>query len=153
MAPRPSAGLLLHRAGVGGTEVLLVHPGGPFWQKRPWGSWSVPKGEIEDGEEAAAVAEREFAEELGSPAPPGSRVDLGEITQKNGKRVHAWAVEGDLDTSQVVSNTFRIEWPRGSGRQREFPEVDEARWFSLDEARRRIIPGQVPLLERLDEPS
>lgn len=149
MPARASAGLLLHRAAPAGVEVLLVHPGGPFWRTRQWGSWSVPKGEIEAGETAAAVAEREFAEELGQPAPVGPRVDLGEITQKNGKRVRAWAVSGDLDCSTVVSNTFTLEWPKGSGVEREFPEVDEARWFALDEARRRILEAQVPLLDRL----
>ncbi len=149
MPPRPSAGLLLHRAGDAGPQVLLVHPGGPFWRRRQWASWSIPKGEIEAGEEAAAVAEREFAEELGRPAPAGPRVDLGEIRQAGGKVVHAWAVEGDFDVSDVVSNTFVLEWPRGSGVEREFPEVDEARWFGIDEARRRMVAGQVPLLDRL----
>jgi predicted NUDIX family NTP pyrophosphohydrolase len=149
MPRRASAGLLVHRDGPDGVEVLLVHPGGPFWRRRQWGSWSIPKGELEDGEDPDAVAEREFAEELGSPAPAGDRVDLGEITQKGGKRVRAWAVSGDVDVSGVVSNTFLLEWPPGSGSRQEFPEVDEARWFTLDEARDRIVPGQVPLLDRL----
>jgi predicted NUDIX family NTP pyrophosphohydrolase len=148
-----SAGLLLHRRGVGGTtEVLLVHPGGPFWRTRQWGSWSIPKGEVDPGEDEPAVAEREFSEELGSAPPSGPRVDLGEVTQSGGKTVHAWAVAADLDVTTVRSNTFTIEWPPRSGEHREFPEVDEARWFSLAEARRRILTGQQPLLDRLPPP-
>jgi predicted NUDIX family NTP pyrophosphohydrolase len=143
---------LLYRSGSGGTEVLLVHPGGPFWRTRQWGSWSVPKGEIEEGEEPESVAAREFEEELGSAAPPGDRVDLGEVRQKNGKRVRAWAVGADFDVSSAVSNTFLLEWPPRSGQQAEFPEVDEARWFSLEEARRRIIPAQAAFLDRLPPP-
>lgn len=145
-----SAGLLLYRPGHDGTtEVLLVHPGGPFWRSRQWGSWSIPKGEAEADEALPEVAEREFAEELGSDPPPGPRVDLGEITQSSGKVVHAWAVAGNLDITTVRSNTFIMEWPPRSGEHQQFPEVDEARWFSLDEARRRILKGQQPLLDRL----
>jgi predicted NUDIX family NTP pyrophosphohydrolase len=147
MATR-SAGLLLHRRTDAGVEVLLVHPGGPFWARRDEGAWSIPKGEYDDDDPLAA-ARREFAEELGQPPPTGPTVPLGEVRQKGGKRVVAWAVAGDLDPASVVSNTFELEWPRGSGRLREFPEVDRAEWFTLDEARRRILEGQRPLLDAL----
>lgn len=148
-AGRLSAGLVVHRRGPAGPEVLLVHPGGPFWRAKRWGSWSIPKGEVEEGEEPPAVAEREFAEELGAAPPPGPRTELGTVTQAGGKRVVAWAVSGDLDPGTVRSNTFTMEWPPRSGVTREFPEVDEARWFTLEEAGRRILAGQRPLLERL----
>jgi predicted NUDIX family NTP pyrophosphohydrolase len=149
MATR-SAGLLLHRTSADGTlEVLLVHPGGPFWARKDAGAWSVPKGELADDEDPLAAARREFTEELGTPAPDGPFVALGEVRQKAGKVVHAWAVEGDLDPATVVSNTFTIEWPRGSGRLREFPEVDRAEWFDLEEAAARILEGQRPLLDAL----
>jgi predicted NUDIX family NTP pyrophosphohydrolase len=145
-----SAGLLLHRTSADGTlEVLLVHPGGPFWARKDAGAWSVPKGEIADDEDPLTAACREFAEELGTPAPDGPFADLGEVRQKAGKVVQAWAVEGDLDPATVVSNTFTIEWPRGSGRLREFPEVDRAEWFDLEEAAVRILEGQRPLLDAL----
>jgi predicted NUDIX family NTP pyrophosphohydrolase len=150
MASR-SAGILLHRAGEGGLQVLLVHPGGPYWAKRDLGAWSIPKGEYEDGEDPRACALREFAEELGTPAPDGAElVDLGEVRQKNGKVVTAWAVEGDVDTTAIRSNTFSIEWPPRSGQTREFPEVDRAEWFGLGEAREKILPAQAPLLDRLE---
>lgn len=149
MATR-SAGLLLHRTTADGTlEVLLVHPGGPFWARRDAGAWSVPKGELADDEDPLVAARREFAEELGTQAPDGPFVALGEVRQKAGKIVTAWAVEGDLDPATVVSNTFTIEWPRGSGRLREFPEVDRAEWFDLEEAAVRILEGQRPLLDAL----
>ncbi len=153
--PALSAGLLLWRRGDGGaTEVLLVHPGGPLWARREWGAWSVPKGEVPDPSapdaELVAEAEREFAEELGQPAPAGPREDLGEVRQRSGKRVRAWAVAGDLDVATVRSNTFTMEWPPRSGRTATFPEVDRAAWFGLDEARRRILEGQRPLLDRLE---
>ena len=151
MASR-SAGILLHRAGAGGTEVLLVHPGGPYWAKRDHGAWSIPKGEYEDGEDARACALREFAEELGTPAPDAAElVDLGEVRQKNGKVVTAWALEGDLDAAAIRSNTFSVEWPPRSGRTQEFPEVDRAEWFRLAEARERILPAQAALLDRLED--
>jgi predicted NUDIX family NTP pyrophosphohydrolase len=150
--PKVSAGLLLHRRNVAGAlEVLLVHPGGPFWQRRQWGSWSIPKGEVSEGEALLAVAEREFAEEMGSAAPAGPRRPLGQVKQSGGKVVHAWAVEGDFDAAGISSNTFSIEWPPRSGRHQEFPEVDEAQWFSLDEARRRIVSGQQPLLDEVSK--
>ncbi|HWF21833.1 MAG TPA: NUDIX domain-containing protein [Acidimicrobiales bacterium] len=147
-----SAGLLVFRRGVAGTpEVLLVHPGGPFWSRKDAGAWSIPKGEVEAGEELAAVAEREFAEELGRPAPDGTRTDLGEVTQAGGKRVRAWAVEGDFDATDIASNQFEMEWPPRSGRRQSFPEVDRAAWFSLDEARQKLIAAQVDLLDRLPD--
>jgi predicted NUDIX family NTP pyrophosphohydrolase len=145
-----SAGLLVFRRGAeGNTEVLLVHPGGPFWSRKDAGAWSIPKGEVEAGEELAAVAEREFAEELGRPAPEGTRTDLGEITQAGGKRVQAWAVEGDFDATDITSNGFEMEWPPRSGRRQSFPEVDRVAWFSLEDARQKVNAAQVELLERL----
>lgn len=147
-----SAGILLYRQRDATLEVLLVHPGGPVWARRDLGAWSVPKGEYSEGEEdPLQAARREFAEELGSPAPAGEPVDLGEIRQKSGKRVRAWALPGDLDTAQIRSNTFAMEWPPRSGRMREFPEVDRAAWFALPEARERINPAQAALLDRLEE--
>ena len=148
--PTRSAGILLHRTGAdGGIEVLLVHPGGPFWARKDAGAWSIPKGEIAEGEDPLACARREFAEELGVPVPEGTATPLGEVRQKAGKLVTAWAVEGDLDPASVVSNTFAMEWPRGSGRLRDFPEVDRAEWFGLEEAAVRILDGQRPLLDAL----
>jgi predicted NUDIX family NTP pyrophosphohydrolase len=152
MPAKRSAGILLYRrSGDGALEVLLVHPGGPFWAKKDLGAWSIPKGEYEDGEDALAAARREFAEELGSSASDGELVALGEVRQKSGKVVTAWALEGDIDADTVTSNTFTMEWPPRSGRTREFPEVDRAAWFGLDEARERILPAQAPLLDRLAE--
>ena len=146
-----SAGLLLYRRRDGHDEVLLVHPGGPFWQKRDEGAWSIPKGEIADNEVAGDVARREFQEELGTAAPGGSPVDLGQVRQSGGKVVHAWALEGDLDVSQVTSNTFEMEWPPRSGRIQRFPEVDRAGWFDLETARRKLIPAQQAFLDRLEQ--
>jgi predicted NUDIX family NTP pyrophosphohydrolase len=151
MASKRSAGILLHRRGDGDREVLLVHPGGPFWARKDLGAWSIPKGEYEDGEDPRACALREFSEELGAPPPDGELVDLGEVRQRGGKVVTAWALEGDADPAAIRSNTFTIEWPPRSGRMREFPEVDRAGWFGLDEARERILPAQAPLLDRLAE--
>jgi predicted NUDIX family NTP pyrophosphohydrolase len=147
--PARSAGILLHRRRDGVREVLLVHPGGPFWAKRDAGAWSIPKGEYADGEEARACALREFEEELGTALPTDELVDLGAIKQRNGKVVTAWAAEGDLDTRNVRSNTFEMEWPPRSGRRQVFPEVDRAGWFSVEQAREKLIPAQVPLLDRL----
>ena len=151
MATKRSAGILLHRRRDGAHEVLLVHPGGPFWAKKDAGAWSIPKGEYEDGEEPQACALREFAEELGTPPPDGELVELGEVRQRGGKVVSAWALAGDTDADAIRSNTFTMQWPPRSGTMREFPEVDRAAWFSLDEARDRILPGQAPLLDRLAE--
>jgi predicted NUDIX family NTP pyrophosphohydrolase len=148
---RKSAGLLLFRHVGSDLEVLLVHPGGPFWATRDVGSWSIPKGECEEGEDPRATARREFAEELGTPAPQGEALELGEVRQKAGKIVVAWAIAGDLDPEHITSNTFTMEWPPRSGRSEEFPEVDRAQWFGLAEARERINPAQVALLERLQE--
>jgi predicted NUDIX family NTP pyrophosphohydrolase len=146
---RKSAGLLLFRGAGEALEVLLVHPGGPVWAKRDLGAWSIPKGECEDGEDPRAAARREFGEELGTPVPEGEALELGEIRQKAGKTVLAWAVAGDLDADAIYSNSFEMEWPPRSGRMQSFPEVDRAGWFGLAEARERINPAQVELLERL----
>ena len=145
-----SAGLLLYRIGNGGAvELLIVHMGGTFWRNRDAGGWSIPKGELEDGETALPVALREFEEELGSPPPPVDLVELGEVEQRSGKRVVAFAGEGDFDADDIQSNTFTIEWPRGSGNTTEFPEVDRAAWVSADEARRKLVAGQVEFVDRL----
>jgi predicted NUDIX family NTP pyrophosphohydrolase len=147
---RRSAGILLHRSRGDEIEVLLVHPGGPLWTGRDAGAWSIPKGEFADGEDPLAAARREFAEELGSAPPAGDPDDLGEIRQKSGKRVYAWAIRGDLDATRIVSNTCPLEWPPRSGKMIEIPEVDRAEWFGLATAREKINSGQVPLLDRLE---
>jgi predicted NUDIX family NTP pyrophosphohydrolase len=148
MAKR-SAGILLYRRAGEGLEVLLVHPGGPFWAKKDLGAWSIPKGEHDEGEDALAAALREFAEETGTALPPGALADLGTVKQRAGKVIQAWAAEGDLDAAAVRSNTFSMEWPPRSGRTREFPEIDRAAWFGLAEARERINPAQAAFLDRL----
>jgi predicted NUDIX family NTP pyrophosphohydrolase len=150
MAKR-SAGILLHRRRGEDAEVLLVHPGGPFWATKDLGAWTIPKGEHAEGEEAMACALREFAEETGTVLPPGELLDLGEVRQKAGKVVRAWAAVGDLDAAAVVSNTFEMVWPPRSGQLRSFPEIDRAGWFGLAEARERILPAQAPFLDRLAE--
>ena len=147
MAARESAGILLHRAG--GSEVLLVHPGGPFWTRKDAGAWSIPKGEVEQGEQPRAAALREFAEETGTTLPDGALEPLGSVTLKSGKLVHAFAVAGDLDPEAIVSSTFELEWPPQSGRVQVFPEVDRAGWFGLDEARERLNPAQAAFIDRL----
>jgi predicted NUDIX family NTP pyrophosphohydrolase len=147
--PSRSAGILLHRRRDGMREVLLVHPGGPLWARRDAGAWSIPKGEYGEGEDARACALREFEEELGKPLPEGELVELGSVRQRNGKLVTAWAAEGDLDPAGIRSNTFRLEWPPRSGRMQEFPEVDRAQWFELEQAREKLIPAQAALLDRL----
>lgn len=146
-----SAGLLLHRTRDGKTQVLLVHPGGPFWQKRDEGAWSIPKGEIETGEQPLDVARREFNEELGLPPPDGELRPLGSIRQAGGKVVHAWALAADFDAARIVSGSFTIEWPPRSGRTQQFPEIDRAGWFDLDEARRKMLPAQATLLDRIEQ--
>src|SRR5471030_3319450 len=128
--PAISAGLLLFRRGPAALEVLLAHMGGPFWARKDRGAWTIPKGEVNPGEELLDAARREFLEETGF-APAGLLVPLGHVTQGSGKEVHAWAVEGDFDVSLLTSNTFRMEWPKGSGKIAEFPEIDRAEWFSL----------------------
>lgn len=144
--PATSAGILLQRAS---GEVLLVHPGGPFWARKDQGAWSIPKGEIAPGENPAERALIEFEEETGTRLDPAALRPLGEITQKGGKRVIAFTATGDLDAAAIVSNTFELEWPPRSGRRATFPEVDRAEWFELDEARRRINPAQAALLDQL----
>jgi len=153
VSPRRSAGLLLYRRTVAGDgiEVLLAHPGGPIWAKRDEGVWTVPKGEFQDGEEAWAVARREFEEETGHPAPDGDPIELGEIRQKGGKLVEAWALEGELDPTAAHSNTFPFEWPPRSGRWITVPEIDRVEWFAPDKARRRIKDTQTPFIDRLLE--
>lgn len=146
----PSAGILLYRGASTHVEVLLVHPGGPWWSRRDAGAWSIPKGECLRDEEPFLAARREFAEELGIAPPDGERLDLGEIRQKGGKRVLAWALAGDLDTAGITSNSFTLEWPPRSGQMREFPEVDRAEWFLLPVAREKINPAQVELIDRLE---
>jgi predicted NUDIX family NTP pyrophosphohydrolase len=147
-----SAGLLLVRRTRGAEpEVLLVHPGGPFWARRDLGAWSIPKGEHRGDDDRLAAARREFSEELGAPAPDGPMVPLSPVRQAGGKVVSAWAVEADLDSTSITSNSFEIEWPKGSGQMRTYPEVDRAEWFSISEARMRILAGQVPLLDELTE--
>ena len=146
---RTSAGILLWRSREGCLEVLLAHQGGPFWVKKDIGHWTIPKGEVEPSEELVAVARREFAEETGVEAPTQPLIDLGQITQKSGKLVLGWAVEGDLDPSMAVSNTYEMEWPPHSGVVQTFPEIDRVEWFDLDEARRRMKAAQGPFLDRL----
>jgi predicted NUDIX family NTP pyrophosphohydrolase len=148
---RRSAGIVLHRSGSSGVEVLLVHPGGPFWARKDAGAWSIPKGEYEDGEDPLACALREFEEETGTRLAADDAVDLGSVRQKGGKEVTAWAVAGDLDPSAVHSNTFTMEWPPRSGRQAAFPEIDRAEWFGVDAARDKLVSAQVELIERLVE--
>jgi predicted NUDIX family NTP pyrophosphohydrolase len=147
---RTSAGILLWREREGSLEVLLAHMGGPFWAKKDLGHWTIPKGEVEPGEELEAVARREFAEETGHEPPAEPLVELGQITQKSGKLVLGWAVEGDLDPSTAVSNTYEMEWPPRSGVVRSFPEIDRVEWFDLDQARRKLKAAQVPFLDRLE---
>ena len=145
-----SAGILLHRTRDGAREVLLVHPGGPFWANKDAGAWSIPKGEYTDDEDARACAAREFEEELGSPLPAGAELaELGTVKLRSGKQITAFAVEGDLDAGAVRSNAFTMQWPPRSGEMQEFPEVDRAGWFGLDEARERLNPAQAALLDRL----
>lgn len=147
--PAFSAGLLLYRFGSAGLEVLLAHPGGPFWARKDEGAWSVPKGEYEEGADPMAAALREFSEETGLEVPAGALRPLGQVTQRAGKRVTAWALEADLDLEGSASNTFEMEWPRGSGQIREFPEVDRVEWLPLGVARLKILPAQEPFLDRL----
>jgi len=153
MATKHSAGILLFRRVAGAPEFLLAHPGGPYWAKRDLGGWTIPKGEIEEGEEPRDCALREFGEELGQvpDLDPGTLIFLDSIRQKSGKIVEAWAAEGEFDPAALSSNTFAMEWPPRSGNQHEFPEVDRAEWFQPEEARRKILAAQAPFLDRLLE--
>lgn len=144
-----SAGILLYHCLKGELQVLLVHPGGPFWRRRDLGAWSIPKGERRPGEDCEAAARREFAEELGD-RPSGALQPIGEIRQRGGKHVEAFALEGDFDVAGLRSNTFQISWPPGSGRMASFPEIDRAAWFTLPTAREKILASQLPLLDRLE---
>ena len=145
---KKSAGLLLYRPGPEGLEVLLVHPGGPFWARKDDGAWSIPKGEFEDTEDPLFAAKREFEEETGTP-PNGEFIPLQPLKQPGGKLVYAWAVRADFDPASLRSNTFSVEWPPRSGRRADFPEVDRAAWFGMDEARRKILKGQVGFLDQV----
>ena len=147
--PRRSAGILLYRRRHGALEVLLVHPGGPMWVNRDAGAWSIPKGEYSDDEDPQAVALREFQEETGQPPPTGDLVALGEIRQKGGKVVTAWAAPGDLDPEAITSNTFKLQWPPNSGRWRTVPEVDRAGWFDPSTAKDKLLAAQAELVDRL----
>ena len=151
MPQTASAGILLHRAGSDGVEVLLVHPGGPFWARKDAGAWSIPKGELDEGEDPRACALREFAEETGTTLPDGALAELGSVRLKSGKRVLAFAVAGDLDPATIRSNTFELEWPPRSGRTQAFPEIDRAGWFGLDDARAKLNPAQAAFVDRLEE--
>jgi predicted NUDIX family NTP pyrophosphohydrolase len=150
MAKRLSAGILLYRHRSGALEVFLVHPGGPFWAKKDDGAWSIPKGEHAEGDDPLAAAKREFQEETGF-ALEGTFTPLTPLKQPSGKIVSAWAVEGDVDPASLASNMFELEWPPKSGRRQKFPEVDRAGWFDLPAARRKLLPGQRPLLDQLEE--
>ena len=147
---RVSGGIVLYRRTAGRLEVLLAHPGGPYFRDRDEGHWTIPKGEPDPEEALIDAASREFAEEIGLPLPDGPRLALGSITQKGGKVVHAWAVEGDLDPGMAHSNVFEVEWPPRSGRTQAFPEIDRVTWFDTTEARRRIKEAQGPLVDRLE---
>ena len=147
--PKLSAGLLLYRVESGSVEVLIGHPGGPFWAKKDDGAWSIPKGEYVEGEDPWQAARHEFEEELGKPPPDGPRIDFPPLKQPSGKIITAFAVRGDLDLDGTVSNTFTLEWPKGSGNLREYPEIDRVDWFSVSEARSKLLKGQRPLLDRL----
>ncbi len=147
--PKLSAGLLLYRIVDGELEVLIAHPGGPFWVRKDDGAWSIPKGEYAEGDDPWKVARREFEEELGKPAPDGPRIEFEPLKQPSGKVITAFALRGDLDLDDTASNTFELEWPKGSGRIREFPEIDRVGWFSVAQARSKLLKGQRPLLDRL----
>jgi len=144
-----SAGIVLYRRREGHLEVLLVHPGGPYWKNKDAGAWTIPKGEYSDGEDALSAARREFCEETGFTLPVGEFKPLGEIRQPSGKVISAWAIEGDIPAEEVKSNLFSLEWPPKSGKMQQFPEVDRAGWFDLDAARDKLIEGQRGFLDRL----
>ena len=147
--PKRSAGLLVYRFRDGVVEVLIGHPGGPFWARKDDGAWSIPKGEYAEHEDPWAAAQREFYEEIGLAPPDGPRIDMAPLRQPGGKVVTAFAVLGDLDVSDSVSNTFELEWPKGSGKVRQYPEIDRVGWFSVARARSKLLKGQLPLLDSL----
>ena len=147
--PKLSAGVLLYQTRDGVVEVLIAHPGGPFWARKDDGAWSIPKGEYTDGEDPWTVAQREFQEELGLQLPAGPRIDFGALKQPSGKVITAFAVDADLDVTDVHSNTFQMEWPKGSGTMREVPEIDRVGWFAVAQARTKLLKGQRPFLDRL----
>ncbi len=146
--PKNSAGVLLYRLVQDSIEVLLVHPGGPFWTKRDAGAWSIPKGEFSGEEDPLAAAKRELLEEIGMELA-GELIELTPVKQKGGKTVYAWALRGDIDPATIRSNTFEIEWPPGSGRKQQFPEIDRGQWFGIEAARRKINPAQIALIDEL----
>jgi predicted NUDIX family NTP pyrophosphohydrolase len=146
--PKQAAGILLYRRSSRGLEVLLAHPGGPLWARKDFGAWTLPKGQFTDAERPLDAAKREFEEELGSP-PAGEFITIGSIKQPSGKVVHAFVAESDFDCSTVQSNLFSLEWPPKSGQRAQFPEVDRAAWFTIDEARQKLLKGQQPFLDRL----
>ena len=148
---RRSAGIVLFRRRGDLPEVLLGHMGGPFWRRKDAGAWTIPKGGYDDGEDALAAARREYAEEIGHPAPDGELIPLGSVLQSNGKLVTAWAVEGDLDPARASSNLFELEWPPGSGRRQTYPELDRVAWFTLAAARASAVAAQAVLFDRLGE--
>lgn len=148
--PKLSAGILLYRKGNSGAEVFLVHPGGPFWAKKDSGSWSVPKGEYDESEDALSAAKREFYEETGLTLPAGELLELGEVKYGN-KIVRVWMLEGSVDARRIKSNTFTIEWPPKTGRKQEFPEVDRAGWYPLAAAKEKLVKGQAPLVGMLEQ--
>lgn len=145
-----SAGILLYRLGADGPEVLIAHPGGPFWSRKDEGAWSIVKGLLAEGEDLWTAARREFREEVGIEVPAGAYVELGTVTQRGGKIVTAFGVESDLDVSNAVSNTFEIEWPPKSGLMKSFPEVDRIEWFPLEQAREKLLPSQLPFLDAVE---
>ena len=147
---KTSAGILLYRNGETGLEVLIGNMGGTFWEQKDEGAWSIPKGEMKEGENTLEVAKREFEEELGSPPPQEPYLELGEVRQASGKKVIVFAARGDLDAESIRSNSFEMEWPRGSGRIQEFPEIDRAAWLSIAQALEKLVPAQVQFLERLE---
>lgn len=152
--PKRSAGLLLYRVNDGVVEVLIGHPGGPFWARKDDGAWSIPKGEYADDEDPWVAAQREFGEEIGMEPPDGPRIDMAPVRQPGGKVITAYAVRGDLDVADSVSNTFELEWPKGSGKIRQYPEIDRLAWFSVAAARAKLLTGQRTLLDSLmSEPS
>ncbi|BBZ11597.1 NUDIX domain-containing protein [Mycobacterium branderi] len=147
--PKLSAGLLLYRVRDGVVEVLIGHPGGPFWARKDEGAWSIPKGEYVEGDDPWVAAQREFEEELGLQVPAGPRIDFDPLKQPSGKVITAFAVEGDLDVTDAHSNTFELEWPKGSGTIKEFPEIDRVGWFPVEQARVKLLKGQRPFLDLL----